>query len=86
MLRSLFTVLFLAIVMSDLTACATQHSPQTTIAASDDLVSRMGRAHVNADGSQTFGFPGVSFTVNAEGSRLIARMKSTAGNSPPSVN
>lgn len=42
------------------------------IAAADAHVARMGRAEVGADGSVRFGYPGVSFYLDFEGSRLSA--------------
>lgn len=81
MSRFIFAFFFI-ITMMTLTACTTTSpAPQTvTITASDSLITRMGRTHINDDQSQTFGFPGVSFFVEADGTRLTALMHSTSGN------
>lgn len=50
------------------------------ISATDSHVSIMGRTHTQ-DNKITFAYPGVSFFLNAQGSRLTATLKSTAGNS-----
>ena len=43
------------------------------IAAADPRVARMGRSEVGADGAVRFGYPGVSFVLAFEGTRLTAR-------------
>jgi lysophospholipase L1-like esterase len=43
------------------------------ITAADPHVARMGRTELAADGSARFGYPGVSFLVEFEGSRLSAQ-------------
>lgn len=48
-----------------------------TIAAADPHVARMGRAQVLADGGVRFSYPGVSFQVAFEGTRLIATMQAS---------
>lgn len=76
------TVSLLTATMLSLSACTTTPPPQTIhITASDNLISRMGRTHTNEDQSQTFGFPGVTFTTDVEGSAFSAEMYSSTGNS-----
>ncbi|WP_373988033.1 bifunctional acetylxylan esterase/glucomannan deacetylase AxeC2 [Duganella sp. BuS-21] len=43
-----------------------------SIAAADPHVARMGRADVGADGGVRFSYPGVSFYLNFDGTRLAA--------------
>nr|WP_307729807.1 bifunctional acetylxylan esterase/glucomannan deacetylase AxeC2 [Duganella sp. sic0402] len=45
-----------------------------TIPAADPHVARMGRTQTQADGGVRFSYPGVSFQVSFEGTRLIATM------------
>lgn len=52
--------------------CAAMQVVAAPIAAADAHVARMGRSEVRADGGVRFGYPGVSFFVNFEGSRLTA--------------
>lgn len=77
-------LLLLAAVMLTLNACTTTPQPPPTtinLTASDNLITRMGRTHTNADNSQTFGFPGVTFITEVEGTRLSASLQSSTGNS-----
>lgn len=53
---------------------------QLAINADSDKLAVMGRTHINADGSRTFGFPGVSVSLNVVGKRLTATVFSS-GNS-----
>jgi lysophospholipase L1-like esterase len=79
------TPILLAAAMLTLSACTTVPAPSTPtsihLAASDNLITRMGRTHTNADKSQTFGFPGVTFATEVEGTKLSANLQSSAGNS-----
>jgi alpha-galactosidase len=52
-----------------------------SITAADPQVSRMGRAETRADGSVRFGYPGVSFYLNFEGTRLNAVAQASGTNS-----
>lgn len=82
MIRFFLTSTLVATCMISLTACTTTPAPTSvSIPAGDSLVSRMGRAHTNTDQSQTFGFPGVTFTTEVEGSALSALLHSTTANS-----
>lgn len=81
MLRLIFLFLFTTLAMINFTACTATPSQSITIPATDNFIVRMGRIHSNEDQSQTFGFPGVSFFMEVEGKRLLARMQSAAGNS-----
>ncbi|MEN0036100.1 MAG: bifunctional acetylxylan esterase/glucomannan deacetylase AxeC2 [Cellvibrio sp.] len=76
-------LLLLATAMLTLNACTSAPPPPATthIAASDSFITRIGRTHTNADKSQTFGFPGVTFITEVEGSKLSANLQSSAGNS-----
>jgi lysophospholipase L1-like esterase len=80
--KFLFTAL-ITTAMANLIACShTPPPPQSiSIAASDSLISRMGRTHTNDDQSQSFGFPGVTFITEVEGTVLNAQLQSTNGNS-----
>ncbi len=51
------------------------------ITAADAHVARMGRGELAADGSVRFGYPGVSFFVDFEGSRLSAQADASGDNS-----
>lgn len=77
------TCTLLTAAMLTLSACTTAPPPPVTthIAASDSLITRMGRTHTNDDKSQTFGFPGVTFITEVEGTKLSADLQSSAGNS-----
>ncbi|WP_139168651.1 MULTISPECIES: bifunctional acetylxylan esterase/glucomannan deacetylase AxeC2 [unclassified Duganella] len=48
-----------------------------TIPAADPHVARMGRTQTLADGGVRFSYPGVSFQVSFEGTRLIATMQAS---------
>lgn len=52
-------------------------SGAATISAADPHVARMGRAQTMADGGVRFSYPGVSFQVSFEGTRLIAAMQAS---------
>lgn len=71
----------LAALMLCLNACTSAPGTPLTLSASDSLIATMGRTHTNDDQSQTFGFPGVTFSTEVEGSKLSAQMQSTNGNS-----
>ncbi len=61
-----------------LSGCAAQ---VVRIPATDPAVGVMGRTAAATDGSRTFGYPGVTFRVRAEGSRLNVNLRSTSGQS-----
>lgn len=56
-------------------------SAERTISAADPRVARMGRAQPVDDGSVRFSYPGVSFRVRFEGTRLIATMRASGAQS-----
>lgn len=83
-MKKLFvTSTLLATTMLSLSACTNAPPPPSTIhrSASDNLITHIGRTHKNEDQSQTFGFPGVTFVTEVEGTRLSANMYSSNGNS-----
>lgn len=51
------------------------------IAAADPHIARMGRTAIAPDGAVRFGYPGVSFYLNFEGSRLSVDADASGGNS-----
>lgn len=51
------------------------------IPVTDATVAVMGRTADSPDGSVTFGYPGVTFSLVVSGGRLSVRARSTAGNS-----
>jgi lysophospholipase L1-like esterase len=51
------------------------------ISVTGPAVAIMGRTAKNSDGSATFGYPGVTFSIAISGGRLNARARSTAGSS-----
>jgi lysophospholipase L1-like esterase len=55
--------------------CAAMPAMAAPIPAADARVARMGRSEVGADGSVRFGYPGVSFYLNFEGSRLSVEVE-----------
>jgi lysophospholipase L1-like esterase len=77
------TCTLLIVTMLTLNACTTTTPLPTTInlAASDSLITRMGRTYTNADNSRTFGFPGVTFVTEVEGTKLSVNLQSSTGNS-----
>lgn len=83
MIKIISTSTLLAATMLSLSACTTAPPPPPTIqlAASDSLISHVGRTHTNNDRSETFGFPGVTFITEVEGTRLSAQLHSSNGNS-----
>lgn len=58
--------------------CAALPVLAAPITAADAHVARMGRSEVNEDGSVRFGYPGVSFYMAFEGSRLSMEAEATA--------
>ncbi|SEN26097.1 GDSL-like Lipase/Acylhydrolase family protein [Duganella sp. CF517] len=52
-----------------------------SMTAADPHVARMGRAAISADGVVRFGYPGVSFYLNFEGTRLSVDAQASGGNS-----
>jgi lysophospholipase L1-like esterase len=58
--------------------CAAMPAMAAPITAADAHVARMGRTEVNTDGSVRFGYPGVSFYLAFEGSRLTMEADATA--------
>lgn len=81
MLTKIFPVVLLSATVFTMGACTTSAPKSTHLYASDSMISRTGRTHTNPDQSSTFGFPGVTFTTEVEGSRLAATMQSSGGNS-----
>lgn len=53
----------------------------SSIAASDARIVRMGRSVSEADGAVRFGYPGVSFHVSFQGSRLAVDAQASGANS-----
>ena len=51
------------------------------LTAADPLVARMGRSDIGADGAVRFGYPGVSFYLNFEGTRLSVEAEASGKNS-----
>lgn len=51
------------------------------IVAADPHIARMGRTSIGADGAVRFGYPGVSFYLNFEGSRLSVDAEASGENS-----
>ena len=52
-----------------------------SMTAADPHVARMGRTGINADGAVRFGYPGVSFYLNFEGTRLSVEAEASGENS-----
>lgn len=52
-----------------------------TIDATSAHIASMGRTHINADQSLSFGYPGVSFFINFEGKKLLLDASSTSNQS-----
>ncbi|USX16333.1 GDSL-type esterase/lipase family protein [Oxalobacteraceae bacterium OTU3CAMAD1] len=52
-----------------------------SMTAADPHVARMGRTGIDADGAVRFGYPGVSFYLNFEGTRLSVEAEASGGNS-----
>lgn len=60
------------------------HAPLVAAAsmtAADPHIARMGRSDINADGAVRFGYPGVSFFLNFEGTRLSVEAEASGANS-----
>lgn len=60
------------------------HAPLVAAAsmtAADPHVARMGRTAISADGAVRFGYPGVSFHLNFEGTRLSVEAEASGENS-----
>lgn len=81
MMKKLFALTLMATTLLNLNACSTSAPERTHLYANDTMISHTGRTHTNADQSLTFGFPGVSFVTEVEGSYLSASMQSSGGNS-----
>lgn len=81
MIKKLFNLTLMTATLINLNACTTSAPKSTHLYASDSMISRTGRTHTNADQSLTFGFPGVSFSTEVEGSQLSASMQGSGGNS-----
>ncbi|USX28721.1 GDSL-type esterase/lipase family protein [Oxalobacteraceae bacterium OTU3CINTB1] len=67
-----------------LVAALWAHAPlvaAASITATDRHVARMGRTDINADGVVRFGYPGVSFYLNFEGTRLSVEAEASGENS-----
>lgn len=79
----LSSCILLATTMLTLSACTSAPPPPATtqLSASDSLITHIGRTHTNDDKSQTFGFPGVTFITEVEGTKLSANLHSSEGNS-----
>ena len=52
-----------------------------SMTAADPHIARMGRTDINADGVVRFGYPGVSFYLNFEGTRLSVEAQASGENS-----
>lgn len=52
-----------------------------SMTAADPHVARMGRSDISADGAVRFGYPGVSFYLNFEGTRLDVEAEASGDNS-----
>ncbi|MET0268560.1 MAG: bifunctional acetylxylan esterase/glucomannan deacetylase AxeC2 [Duganella sp.] len=64
-----------------LSVAANAAPDETSIAANDARIVRMGRSVSGADGAVRFGYPGVSFHVSFEGSRLAVEAQASGANS-----
>lgn len=76
--------IFIASCLIFFTGCCTakkNDEARSQISAASEWVTIMGRVGVEEDGSISFGYPGVTLSLNAEGGSLIAWLRSTNGDS-----
>ncbi|MDO6421487.1 GDSL-type esterase/lipase family protein [Saccharophagus degradans] len=82
-LRTLVICTAASLICALFSACSTlipQQAPLQTVAPNHPMVTVSGRTQTMLDGSERFGYPGVSFTVNVKAKGVIFNASSTSGN------